>query len=298
MRARTDASNYYRLRLPAEKFDEFITSKEKEGIVYTYRDIVLAILVRMFKVRPRLNQFVSAGRFYQRNNIDLSMVVHKSLRSGDQESIIKVRFTGYETIAEIKQRLEAEVARAIHETNEVDGFTSFLATAPFWLVKLFARAVRLLDHCGMWSDNFLFKNSPFHSSIFYADMKSVKLDYTFHHLNNFGNCGFFLTLGKEHTEAGFDNNGNVVPKKFIECGVTEDERFIDGLYFSRMIKAVHRIIDDLTVLERPLEEREIYPLKTWKELKAERKAKKKAKQAAKKAKREEEKAAKKSKKAA
>lgn len=283
MRTRNDATNNFKLRVSTEQIDEFIASRAKEGVNYTYRDVIIALLVRVFKVRPRLNQFVSGGRFYQRNHIDLAMAVHKSLRQGDQETIVKVRFTGYETIAEVKQKLDAAIAKGINDSNGVDGAASFLAAMPHFLLKLAVGALRLFDHWGWWGDKFLFENSPFHTSIFFSDLKSINMNYVYHHLYNFGNCGFFLAMGQEHMEAGFDAKGNVVPKKILECGVSEDERFSDGLYFNRMLKTVYRLLENLDVMERPLTEDEIFHLKTWSEMKAEKKAKKKAKKAAKKA---------------
>lgn len=275
MKTRGDATNKFILEFEAKYLDEYIAAKAAEGKNYTYRDLVVTMIVRCFKKFPKLNRFVSAGRFYQRNNIDMFMNVHKSLRTGDEEVAVKTRYTGYETLDEVKAILDAGIQKAV-KGNDSDAMAILLNKFPQWLLRLTVGIMRLFDRWGIWSDKFLFEISPFHASFGFTDLKSVNLDFAYHHLYDFGNCGFFAAMGKEKMVPVVDNKtGEVRPEKILHIGISEDERFIDGLYFSRVLKNIKRMSQNLTCLEAPLKEDEINHLKTYKEIKAERKAKKK-----------------------
>ena len=90
-----------------------------------------------------------------------------------------------------------------------------------------------------------------HASIFFADLKSIHLDRIYHHLYSFGNCGFFATMGKEKTKVVADEKtGEIHAQKIFELSASIDERFIDGLYYSGMIKVIKRMMADLDVLTR------------------------------------------------
>jgi hypothetical protein len=275
------STNYYTQEVTCKEMDEFIAAKRAEGIEYTYRDIVVAALVRIFYLRPALNRFVYKGTFYQRNHIDISLVMHKNLRTGEQETSIKCRFTGKETIAEIKEKFDVEIHKAIYGSNDVDAFTGgFLGKMPTWAVRLLVHSLRRFDRWGMLSDKFMFDISPFHASVVFADMKSVHLGPVWHHLYNFGNCGFICCMGKERMKAIVDPKTNAVKaEKVLELGIGEDERFIDGLTYSHAIKTIMRLVGNLTALERAPEDDEIKrPHPTpYEKKKAEKAAKKAAK---------------------
>lgn len=276
MRSREGAANYFIFQEAAKYYDNYIAAKKEEGKEYTYRDLSIAMMIRLFRLHPRLNRFITAGRFYQRNWIDVSMMVHKSLRTGESETAIKARFTGDETLDEIKDKLDKTIYKAVFETNATDNTTDFFGKLPHFLLRTLAGGVRLFDRWGLLSDKFLSESSPFHCSIFFSDLKSIGLDTVHHHLYNFGNCGFFAAMGKEKAVPIVDpETGEIRAEKVFEIGVSMDERFIDGLYYARVVKTIRRIIKNFACLERPPEEREINRLKTDKEIKAEKKEKKK-----------------------
>jgi len=276
-KTRVESTNLFTMDIITKTMDEFIASRKKDGVEYSYRDIVIAALVRTFYLRPRLNRFVVAGNFYQRNFIDVAMTVHKDLRSGGEEAAIKCRFTGKETIQEIKASLDKEIYDAVMNNNQTDKFTSAINWLPTWVFRWIVRGMRVLDRYGLLTDKFMFKVSPFHSSIFFADLKSIHLDRIYHHLYNFGNCGFFCAMGKDKMKALVDErSGEIKPTKVVELGVSEDERFIDGLYYTGMIKVIHRLLDNLELLERAPEDDEVKKCPTPKEIKKQKKQKRKA----------------------
>ena len=279
---RVSSTCYYTHQVLAKKMDDFIARKRtEEGVEYTYRDICIAALVRIFYLRPHFNRFVIKGTFYQRNFIDVAMAMHKSLKTGEQETTIKVRFTGKETIQEVKKKVDAEITRALTGENGTDSFSGGgLGRMPTWMLRILLVFMKGLDRCGLLSDKFLFETSPMHASILFVDLKSIHLQPVLHHLYNFGNCGFAITMGKEKIAAYADpKTMEISAQKILELGIAEDERFIDGLTYSHMIKTVNRIIENMETLERVPDDDEIRkpPLTVYEKKKAARLAKKQAK---------------------
>jgi len=257
MKQRTGATNYFLFKHSCSKMDEYIEKKKQEdGISYCYRDIAVASLVRIFAMRPKFNRFLVRDRLYQRNHIDFAMMAHKSLRSGEDEVIVKVRFTGKETLLEVKTMLDNAIQKAMETEIDFGKTARFL---PQFVLRFAVRCLRAFDRLGWLSDKFLYNNSPFHSSIFFADLKSIHINYVFHHLYEFGNCGFFATMGKERMDAIVDEEtGEIRAEKVLEMGVSIDGRFTDGLYYRYMTKGAKQIVADLSLLERNLADDEIF----------------------------------------
>jgi hypothetical protein len=196
--------------------------------------------------------------------------MHKNLKTGEKETVVKCRFTGKETLAEIKKKLDDTIHNAIFGTNATDKFTDTVgAKLPCWALRAFMAWMRFADRWGLLSEKFMFTTSPFHASIVFGDMKSVHLGPVWHHLYNFGNCGFFATMSKEKLKAHVDpKTMEIRPEKIIELGIAEDERFVDGLTYSHMIKTVERMMENLSVLETvPEEEDRKWPHASKRELK-------------------------------
>jgi len=275
---RVETTNLYTQEVITKPMDEYIAKKSKEdGVEYTYRDIAIATLVRVFYLRPHLNRFVYRGNFYQRNYIDIAIVMHKNLRTGEQETVVKCRFTGKETLREVKQILDTTIIRAMTETVETDEFVNKIGSKlPTWLLRCAMSMMRWADRWGLLSDNFMFTVSPFHTSVLFADMKSVHLGPVWHHMYNFGNCGFMACMGKEKKKAIVDVKTNTIqPTQVLELGISMDERFIDGLTYSHVIKTIERAVANLTVLERaPEEDERKWPWGTPTEMKQREKWKK------------------------
>jgi len=258
-RERVDSCNYMFLDIPTKHMDEWIEKKKQEGFDYYYRDIIIAALVRVFYLRPRLNRFIMNGNFYQRNNIVLSQALHKNLKTGEQETTCKVHLTGKETIAEIKAAWETSAGQAIHGTNATDAFTGgFLGRMPTWALRTMVNMYRWGDKYGWLPRKFIEQESPFHASIWFTDMKSLSMGAHLHHLYNFGTVGLFCCIGKDEVKPYVDpDTKQLRAEKCITLGISEDERFIDGLTFAKVLKMIYRILDNLSCLEIPPDDEDI-----------------------------------------
>jgi hypothetical protein len=255
--SREGSTNTMTIRQSVKPFNDFIAQRQKEGLEYNYRDIIIASAVRLFKMRPKFNRFIIGGRFYQRKWIDISMMVHKSLRTGEEETNIKCRFTGYETLAEVKSIVDTEIKKVVGVKSTMDSTVDALSKLPLWMLKFVVGAIKTFDKLGLLGDKFLRNNSPFHASLFITDLRSIGLDSICHHLYNFGNCGTFAALGKEKQVPTVNENGEVAVDKVMDIGLSLDERCFDGLYCSQTLRAWKKMLDNPWCLEDSLEEYEI-----------------------------------------
>ena len=255
MKTRTDSMNMYDDVFDCEVWDSYIKEKEAEGIKMSYMHIFIAGVVRMIALRPQLNRFIMNGRVYTRDKIYVSFVVHPKLCDGDTETTIKLAFEGTETILEIAETINRRIKEETTDRqgeNGTDKLAKVLTNIPGPIIRF---AVNTL----MWMDrhNLLPKAiidlSPFHTSFFITNLKSLGINYIFHHTYEFGTTGLFFAIGKEQNHVEMDKEGIVSNEKSMGWGLVSDERFCDGLYFALSLRQLRKFMKNPKLLETPLE---------------------------------------------
>lgn len=237
MPQRIDAVNYTTVKIKCDTIDEFIARERKNGISYSYMHIVMAAIVRILYIRKKLNRFIMRGSIYQRNTISISMDIKKKLEDDGEQVTLKMFFTGRESIEEVKKIVDDEIAKNLKE-DEVHATTKTagkLIHLPDFMFRWFMAFARFLDRHGMLPKG-LIKASPFHTSCFLTNLKSIKLNYIFHHLYNFGTTTIFISMGKEQVEPYVENNKELKIAKMLTMGVSLDERVADGLYMGKSLR--------------------------------------------------------------
>lgn len=237
MPQRIDAVNYTTVKIKCDTIDEFIARERKNGISYSYMHIIMAAIVRILYIRKKLNRFIMRGSIYQRNTISISMDIKKKLEDDGEQVCLKMFFTGRESIEEVKKIVDDEIAKNLKE-DEVHATTKTagkLTNLPDFLFRWTMAFVRFLDKHGLLPKA-LIKASPFHTSCFLTNLKSIKLNYIFHHLYNFGTTTIFISMGKEQVEPYVENNKELKIAKILTFGVSLDERVADGLYMGKSLR--------------------------------------------------------------
>lgn len=261
---RNDSQNLFVESIDCANFDRFIQSRREEGISYNYMHLVIAGTVRLMAIRPELNRFIMNGRMYQRyakdgKNISISLTVKKSLSDESEDTTIKLLFTGHETLQEIKEIIDTEIrANTTFERNnkkqenKTDKTAKFLMMVPGGLAKFAVKTVKWMDkHCIMPKS--ILKVSPFHSSCYITNLKSIKTNFIYHHLYNFGTTSMFISMGKEHNEPVIDDEGNIAIKKIMKLGFTIDERITDGFYYAKSLRIFKEVLSNPECLEKRVE---------------------------------------------
>ncbi|HVJ49455.1 2-oxo acid dehydrogenase subunit E2 [Desulfitobacterium sp.] len=254
MTRRSDAQLFSKQTFVTDSIDAYIKKKLEQGVKLTYMHLFIAIYVRLLAQRPQLNRFVMNNRLYARNGIYISMAVKRSLNDEGEETTVKFVFTGREDIFEVNNIVNYVIAESTPAgtVNAVDKLADIIMSLPNGLVKLLVGALKGMDRHNILP-RAIIKASPFHTTLFFTYLKSINLDFIYHHLYDFGTTGIFVALGKIKNMPIVEHDA-VVVKKCCEIGYVLDERICDGLYFSNSFKLVKKYLENPYLLEKGLEE--------------------------------------------
>ncbi|MDY0138637.1 MAG: 2-oxo acid dehydrogenase subunit E2 [Candidatus Izemoplasmatales bacterium] len=249
---RNDAMVMQFQEIDCENLDKYIFDKrKKEGLRLTYMDVVMASFVRVLSIRPKLNRFIMNGRIYKRNNIQISLSVKKKLIDQAEETTIKMSFDGTESINDIMDKIHQTVKENQGEIhNDTDHIAKILTRTPNFLIKASVRFLMWMDKHGMLSKKII-DVSPFHTSIFVTNLKSIKMEAVLHHIYNFGTTGIFVSMGKETWEPKVINQETkeIAARKIMKMGIVIDERICDGLYNSLSLREFKKIMENPYILD-------------------------------------------------
>ena len=250
---RYDAQVFCKARIKCEKIDEFIREQSAKGVKFNYMHIVIAGLVRMYANRPKMNRFIMNRKIYARKGISVCFAVKKTLREDAPETTLKLNFTGKESIYEIKEIIDNAIKEnaKVEDTNETDKLVGKLLKLPNWLLKFAVKFLRFMDNHGMVPKKLL-EASPFHTTLFLTNMKSLGSSYVYHHLYDFGTTSQFISMGKEKEETVV-SGGEITKGKIMDLGMVVDERICDGLYYAHGIKYGTKYIENPTLLLESLD---------------------------------------------
>lgn len=270
MATRNDSENTCKYEVDCAPLDDFIKAERLKGNHYNYMHIVIAAIARLIALKPRLNRFIMNGRIFDRNELTVSFVVKKALNETATDSVVKLKFDGKESLDEVAKKIDVAVRAnsKVNEKNGTDKLAGILTFVPNFVIKGAVGLIKFLDKHGL-IPKFILDLSPFHTTFFVTNLKSIKCVYIYHHLYNFGTTGLFVSMGKEEVVAGVDKDGNFVPKKVMTLGINTDERFCDGFYFASALRQLKRFFADPSLLMEKLENHDLKlkPIKVKKEKK-------------------------------
>jgi len=256
MPERSDAQVWTVLEVNCGQLDDYIFEKRKIGDRYNYMHLIIASIIRVLALRPKLNRFIMNGRIFRRNDIQISLAVKKSLTDSADETTVKLTFKGTETVSEIRDMIDKEIVTTAKGAvvNDTDKTASFLTKVPNFLIKFMVGFLKFLDLHGLLPKSIL-NVSPFHTSAFITNMKSIKMDYVVHHIYNFGTTSLFLGMGKEAYQPVVINaeEGTIGIAKIMKVGAIIDERICDGLYNANSLREFKKLVENPHLLETPLE---------------------------------------------
>ena len=262
MRERSDSCNYFTDRIEVTEVDRWIRAKRGEGYKgLGMLHLFVAAYVRVVAARPGLNRFVSGQRVYARHDIEVVMTVKHSLSDDSEESSIFVKFLPSDTIFDVYRKMNDQIdtIKAEQGGNDTDKLASAFAALPRFLINWLISTIKFFDYFGLlpiWLTN----ASPFHGSMILTDLGSAGIPPIYHHIYNFGNLPLFISLGAKSKVNEIDDDGTVLPRKYIEFKVVSDERICDGLYFANSLKFMKHYVNNPHLLELPPEkvERDIF----------------------------------------
>lgn len=256
MKKRYDSMNMFEDTINCEAWDKYIKEKGEQGIKMNYMYIFIAGAVRMLALKPRLNRFVMNGKIYARHKIWVSFTIHPELSIDCPDTTIKLCFEGTETIIEIAKKINDAIRKETvlrKEENGTDKLVRFFTAIPSCILNMIVAVLMWMDRHNILPKAII-DFSPFHTSFYITNLKSLGINHVYHHTCEFGTNGLFFAMGKEK-QVPVVEKGEVVIQKHMGFSLVSDERFCDGLYFALALREFRKLMKNPALLETPLEKR-------------------------------------------
>ena len=256
MKKRYDSMNLYEDTIHCAAWDQYIKEKAEQGIKLGYMHIFIAGIVRMLALKPRLNRFVMNGKLYARPKIWVSFTIHPQLHIDSPDTTIKLMFEGTESILEIAEKINEAIRKETvlrTEENDTDKLARVMTSLPAYILNIVASVLMWMDRHNIMPKSII-EFSPFHTSFYITNLKSLGINPVFHHTCEFGTNGLFFAMGKEK-QVPVAEKGEVEIQKLMPFTLVSDERFCDGLYFALALREFKKTMKNPKTLEIPLEEK-------------------------------------------
>lgn len=195
--------------------------------------------------RPGMNRFVSGGRLYQRKGVWLSFAAKRELRRESPLVPVKLEFGDPDMpFSQFVQTTAHEIENGrASETRPVDREMLLSAHLPHGLRRAVAALYRVADRLNVLPSPFIV-NDPMYATVFVANLGSLGLDRTWHHLYEHGTCSLFAVLGKQSKSLFVDSKGNPAVRDGLAVRWSFDERITDAHYCAWSLDLVREIVQD------------------------------------------------------
>jgi len=252
MDKRTDAMNMIHLDIPVEPMRRYMNQKRKEGKRYNHLTLIIAAMVRAMSQYPALNRFVVNKRIYARNELAVGMVVLKDGKITEVGTTSKMKFDPSNTIDEVNEIINSYVEknRSQDEVNSTDKLANTLCSVP-GLLRVAANVVKFLDKHNM-CPKAVIEASPFHCTVMLTNLASIKTNYIYHHIYEFGTVSLSLAMGNLR-DVPVMKKGELISQRCLPIGLVMDERIASGAYFAMAFRQFSKYLEDPSVLELPPE---------------------------------------------
>ncbi len=258
MPQRCDAQIMTKKDLDYDAMNDYIKSKRAEGKKISIMNIIVAAFVKTVCEKPEFNRFIVNKKIYQRNELCVSYAMLKDKVDGVvNETTVKLYFDKNDDIFSVSEKMNNAIAenRKATASNRADKLAAFLLNIPV-LPVLFIWLVRFLDRYGLLP-KFIIDISPFHTSMFITNMASIKMNYVYHHIYNFGTTSIFFAMGQKEEKLKMDKDGNIYKKYVMPLGIVTDERICSGADYAHGLYIMEKYLKNPELLENKIEEKEL-----------------------------------------
>jgi hypothetical protein len=247
MRGRNESVVYHEARYEIGKARAFLRAfnhaHEREQPATLFHLFIWGC-AQILAARPGLNRCVSGGRIYARKGIQISFAAKKEISDDAPLVTVKMEFWKGEPFADCCKRIvEAIKSGRGNRNSNVDKELALAMMLPGPVLSAVMGLFRWLDRWNLMP-GWMIAGDPMYTSVFLANLGSVGLDRTHHHLYEYGTAALFGALGMPRKELAPDRAGNPVVRDMLEVRWTLDERVNDGLYSSRTLAQLKKLIED------------------------------------------------------
>ena len=215
---------------------------EKHGVRVTVTHLVIAILARYLKKYPEANVKCETGKFYQRQDIDIFVLVSIPGKEEDLAGVM-LRNCDEMSLADIAARLGSKATEVKHGKDDTYGKTrSIFAKYPPWVTKIVVRFAdfylnrmnRDLSSQGMPQD-------PFGSAMV-TSVGMFGVEEGYGPIIPLSRLPIFLVVTEVRDRPWVEDN-KVVVRPIMKIMATLDHRVMDGYKAGQLSAELKRIED-------------------------------------------------------
>ena len=249
MNKRYDSMNMINLDIPVDPIKEYKKEKRSQGIYVSHLSVIIASYLRTMAHYPLLNRFIVNCKIYARNDIDCAMVVLKDEDGEMEGTMSKIRLEEEDTIFNVNDKLTKYIDknREAKNKNSTDRLIKKLLAFP-GLARTGVGLFKFMDKHGMLPAKII-DASPFHTSFTITNLASLRTNYIYHHIYEFGTTSVFIAMGNTR-EVPFRTKNGVEFRTCIPLGVVMDERICSGHYYAEAFKCMKKYLDNPRLLEK------------------------------------------------
>lgn len=193
---------------------------------------------------PAMNRFVLGRRIYQRRGVQVSFAAKKEFTAAAPLVTVKKPFARNEPfVAAVKDMSDRIGEGRSGRERQVDKELRLALLLPGLILRFFFWCLRGLDKINLMPRSMI-ESDPMYASLFVANLGSVGLDNTFHHLYEYGTVSIFAAMGAQKKALVITRDGTPEVREVLQIRWTLDERIIDGMYAGESMQLVKKIMED------------------------------------------------------
>ena len=253
---RCDNEAFISERIDLTNVDAYIAKRNAENPVFKFTlfHLIVAAILKVIVLRPKLNRFIANKNLYQRKELSASFVIKKQFNDTSEEGMAFIRANGDSTLDTLREDLYKQITHVKKGgTDSTMDAMEFLKKLPRFVVKFFIALMRWCDRHGIVPKS-LIASDPYYASVILSNLGSIKLRSGYHHLTNWGTTSLFVVVGEMKKRPFYDDEGNAEFRNSVDLGLTIDERLADGYYYSRSVRMLKYILEHPECLEKPFNE--------------------------------------------
>ncbi len=206
--------------------------------------LLAAGCARGFWNREGLNRFVSGNRLYQRKGVQISFAAKLKFADDAPLVTIKVDVEKDEPFMSMLSKFYGSVGEGRSgKVRTVDKELKLAMALPGPMLSLVMYFLRWLDSVNLLPGAMI-KNDPMYATVFLANLGSVGIDRTWHHLYEYGTISLFAVLGQVRKHVMVDANNQPVVRDAVSVRWAFDERINDGFYTAASMKLCGELMED------------------------------------------------------
>ena len=253
MTKRNDAMNMTTVDIPIEPLRKYMNEKRKEGHHISHMALIMTAYAHTVGEYPSLNRFVQNRRIYEHNDIAVSLVVLRPGNTGNDDTMAKLYFTPEDTVFDVQRKIDEYIEKntsgAEEDTNDLDKWMKRLCSLG-GLLDVAGAILRFMDRHGLLTKGMV-EASPFHASLLITNLASIRTNYVYHHVYNFGTTSISVAMGNMRELPKRGPNGTVELVRCMPLGVVMDERIASGHYLALAFARFKDILAHPEILEQP-----------------------------------------------